>query len=95
MESYLYHSLVVGTMNESYLDKGTYESDCSSLYGTSEKQRLVIRCDIGGNINEVITYSPDYVDETCGKISLEASIVASVSLASGTKGNVLLRWIRA
>ena len=82
-------------MKESYLDKGTYESDCVSLYGTSTKQRLVIRCDIGGIINEVISYSPDYVDETCGKISIETSTVASVSLASGTKGNVLLRWIRA
>ena len=78
-------------MNESYLDKGTYESDCSSLYGTSEKKRLVIRCDIGGNINEVITYSPDYVDETCGKISIETSIVASVYRASGNKCKFLLR----
>lgn len=84
MESYLCRSPVVRTMNESYLDKGTYESDCSSLYGTSSKQRLVIRCDIGGNINEVITYSTDYVDETCGKISIETSTVARVSLASGT-----------
>ena len=87
MESYLYHSLVVRTMKGSYLDKGTYESDCSSENGEYRKQRAIIRCDENGNINEIIQSTRDYSKEQCKSLYLEIFIAASVSLVSGTIGN--------
>ena len=82
-------------MTESYLDKGTYESDCSSENGEYRKQRAIIRCDENGKINEIIQSTRDYQKEQCNSLYLEIFIAASVSLASGTEGNIVLGLIRA
>ena len=79
--------LAVGTLSESNIDQGTYESDCNVVNGEYSKERLVIRCDMGGNVNEVISYSAEYMDDTCKKILFETSIVASVALVSETQCN--------
>ena len=74
-------------MKGSYLDKGTYESDCSSENGEYRKQLAIILCDENGNINEIIQSTRYYSKEQCKSLYLEIFIAASVSLVSGTIGN--------
>ena len=44
-------------MKESYLDKGTYESDCSSENGEYRKQRAIIRCDENVTVGDFVGIS--------------------------------------
>ena len=69
-----------------YLDKGTYETECSENAGSFSTERLIIRCDSGGNINEVISYTTTYEQSGCSTILQETSLVSSLSLSSGTQG---------
>ena len=66
------------------LDAGTYESECIAFLGQGNRERLIIKCGDNDNITEVIKFEARYEDALCKKLSLETSLVYSVSLVSGT-----------
>lgn len=58
--------------------------------GQSSQDRLIIKYGNSRNISEVIKFSAGYEDQSCKTLILETSLVYSVSLISGTIGDIII-----